>query len=214
MIPSPHTIFFISLRIDVLLEFLAAVLGLTISLLSLEASRRLGSRTLLYLGLGFLLMALAMLSRTIAVTALLSAGSLPEIGRLGIISQLITLELLYSVIRISSYIVFIYLYVTTPPAPRSIPALAAIIFNPSFELVSAILLLPVVYRTGQNSLGGDNPFAWTVFTGFALLLASHLAFLFSGQSFTFYLAGHLLQLLALSLFFLALVLVRSDEKRV
>jgi hypothetical protein len=208
---------FAILRVDVLLEMASAVFSLIISLLALDASRRIGSRTLLQLGAGFLLMAIAMLSRSLSVAGLLSSTFAGEIPRLTFLTQLFLLEIIYSVIRIAGYIIFIYLYASTmgsaeKKATEAFPAIA--IYNPVFELASAILLTFVVYRTAVNWMHAKRPFSWVVFLGFTLLMSSHILFLLTNQSFTYYLAGHFTQLASLALFLLAVILVRLDEKGV
>ncbi len=210
---SPLTGPFAILRADVLLEMISGIFSLTIALLSLEASRRIGSRTLIQLGIGFLLMAVAMLSRALSVSGLLTTvGAIPHIEFL---SQLFVLEIIYSVIRVAGYIIFIYLYASTmgdAHKKASIVPKAIAIYNPSFELFSAILLIFVVYRTALNWISAKRPFAWSVFLGFTLLMISHISFLFSNISFTFYLAGHITQLISLTLFLFTVILVRLNEK--
>ncbi len=210
---SPLTGPFTILRADVLLEMISGIFSLTIALLSLEASRRIGSKTLTQLGIGFLLMAVAMLSRALSVSGLLTLVG--EISRIEFLSQLFILEIIYSVIRVAGYIIFIYLYASTMGGAHkkaSIIPKAIAIYNPSFELFSAILLFFVVYRTALNWMSAKRPFAWSVFLGFTLLMGSHISFLFSNTSFTFYLAGQITQLISLTLFFFAVILVRLNEK--
>ncbi|MEM3095782.1 MAG: hypothetical protein QW756_01375 [Nitrososphaerota archaeon] len=211
----PHQGFLLALRLDILFEVVSAAFSLTIAVLSLSASRRLGSKTLLQLGLGFLLISAAMLFRSISVAGLISI--VWQLPRGAFFSQLFLTETLYSVLRIAGYIVFVHLYASylgRTGEKASYMAQIIAIYNPAFETASAILLAFVVYRTGINWASGRRPSSWTVFLGFTSLLASHLLFTLTNISFTFYLAGHFAQLVSLSLFLLAVLLVRLNEKRV
>jgi hypothetical protein len=98
------------LRLDVLFESVSWAIGLAIASTALAAYSRVGSRTLLLLSLGFFITAFAMLFRVVIVAWALT--ELPWLGPFGgfyFLSLIRLQEFVYSIVRLSGYLVFLYL---------------------------------------------------------------------------------------------------------
>ncbi|MEM0445540.1 MAG: hypothetical protein QXO86_03325 [Nitrososphaerota archaeon] len=186
------------LRLDVVLEAVSLILGLFIAVQSLRAHRALRSSSFLFLGVGFTLMSVAMLVRVVVVGLVIATAQpmwrhfiLPVLG-------LVTVEMIYSAIRIVAYVVFIAAYAASrlaaAQAPIMVfPALLAI-YNPLFELASAALLIYVVVETAHNWLIDRPRGSGAIFAGFLALLFSHILFFLTPLSTLFYILGHSAQL--------------------
>ncbi|MEM0349940.1 MAG: hypothetical protein QXE96_05835 [Candidatus Caldarchaeum sp.] len=207
--------FSIIVRLDIIFEVISFFISIAISAVALAAGRRTGSRSLTLLAIGFLLMAIAMFIR-VALTswALNFPTSTPP--RLRILPTLVLQiqELVYSVVRISGYVVFLILYSSYSSSgkqPQAMLAISpAIIYNPLFEAISAILLAFVVYQLVKSREHGGSPY---VLIGFLLLLLSHILFLLLPLSIGIYFLAQFTQLLSLLLFLTAVLSVLLDGQR-
>jgi len=205
------------LRLDILFESISLGFSLVITVISLYAWRKIGSKTMLLLSLGFLTMSAAMLLR---VTLLLWAFSFPPMPgfRWRFLPFLVleAQELVYSVVRLAGYIIFLYLYSAYPI--RSNPTTTAIlpvslIYNPLFEAVSATILGFIVYQLASAFRTKTPHRSSLVLAGFTLLLISHLIVLLTPISLLFYFAGHLAQFFALTTFLAAVSSVLWSGER-
>lgn len=205
----------IIVRLDVIFEAISFFISLAIFAVALAAARRTGSRSLTLLALGFLLMSLAMFIR-VALTSWALNFPMTTPPRLRIFPTVVLQiqELVYSVVRISGYVVFLYLYSSYTSSKKEGEGLFAvaplIIYNPLFEAVSALLLAFVVYQLGKNRMYGGSVY---VLLGFVLLLLSHLLFLLLPLSITIYFLAQFTQLLSLILFLTAVLSVLLDGQR-
>ncbi|GBC72568.1 hypothetical protein HRbin03_00399 [archaeon HR03] len=205
----------IIVRLDIIFEAISFFISLAIFAVALAAARRTGSRSLTLLALGFLLMALAMFIR-VALTSWALNFPMTTPPRLRIFPTVVLQiqELVYSVVRISGYVVFLYLYSSYPSSKKEAEGLFAvapvIIYNPLFETVSALLLAFVVYQLAKNRVYGGSGY---VLLGFSLLLFSHLLFLLLPLSFAIYFLAQFTQLLSLILFLTAVLSVLLDGQR-
>jgi hypothetical protein len=127
------------LRLDIIFEAISLAFSLVITVIGLYAWRRIGSKTLLLLSLGFLTMSAAMLLRIVLISWAFSF--MPEQGpRLRILPFLVlgVQELVYSVVRLAGYIIFLYLYSAYPIKDTSATTAIlpiSLIYNPVFEAV-------------------------------------------------------------------------------
>lgn len=205
----------IIVRLDIIFEAISFFISLAIFAVALAAARRTGSRSLTLLALGFLLMSLAMFIR-VALTSWALNFPMTTPPRLRIFPTVVLQiqELVYSVVRISGYVVFLYLYSSYTSSKKEDEGLFAvaplIIYNPLFEAVSALLLAFVVYQLGKNRMYGGSVY---VLLGFVLLLLSHLLFLLLPLSITIYFLAQFTQLLSLILFLTAVLSVLLDGQR-
>mgnify|MGYP000001416689 CR=1 FL=1 len=207
------------LRLDVLFESVSLAIGLAIASTALVAYRRVGSRTLLLLSLGFFITSFAMLFRVLIVAWALS--ELPWRGPLGgfyPISLIRLQEFVYSIVRLSGYLVFLYLYATYPLTRERIvtglaPAGIGLIYSPLFEATAALILGYIVYQLSRVNRSGVSPYTGYVFLGFIMLLASHLLFLATPLSLLFYLAAHTLQMFSFLLLLASMLTVLLHGKR-
>lgn len=189
------------IRFDLIMESIALILAFIVALLAFRAYRVTDVKPFLYLGLGFLLMGIGMLSRVISISYTLWLLSFTD-WPVGVYRRMLqSAELTYSGLRVASYIVFAatYGYALTRrlTASMAILPLQVLVYNPFFELISALLLAFVVAWTGINYASCRTTESGLIFAGFGLLLASHIFFIFTPLGFGFYLSAHLLQLLAL-----------------
>ncbi|MEM3807703.1 MAG: hypothetical protein QW413_03820 [Nitrososphaerota archaeon] len=201
------------IRFDLLMESIALILAFIVALLAFRAYRVTDLRPFLYLGLGFLLMGIGMLSRVISVSYLLWLLSFTNWPP-GVYGRMIqSAELTYSGLRVASYAIFAatYGYALTRrlTATMAILPIQVLIYNPFFEAVSALLLAFVVAWTGINYTLCRTTESGLILTGFTLLLVSHVLFIFTPLGFVFYLSAHLIQLLALCSMIIATLRARK-----
>lgn len=183
------------------MESVAMVLALIIAYFAFRAYRVTDVKPFLYLGVGFLLMGIGMLTRVASISYLLWLLSTAEWPQAIFRRMIQSAEMTYSGLRVASYVVFAatYAYASTRrlSATMAVLPLQVLIYSPFFEVVSALLLAFVVAWTGVNYAVNKTAEAGLVLTGFSLLLLSHVFFIFTPVGALFYLSAHLLQLLAL-----------------
>lgn len=204
------------IRLDILFETISFTISLVISVVALAGGRKTGSRSLTLLSFGFFLMAAAMLLRVVLTTWALSMP-FPRPPALRFLPILIlqTQELVYSVIRISAYAVFLYLYsaysaTKAQTSPGLIAVAPSLIYNPLFEAVSAVIIFIVVLQLIKARNAGESPY---VLYGFILLMLSHVLFLALPLWLIFYFVAQFLQFVALSLFLAAVLTVFFHGQR-
>ncbi|MEM0376079.1 MAG: hypothetical protein QXO17_05695 [Nitrososphaerota archaeon] len=196
-------ILFSVIRIDVVLELISFAICAFISLSFLRAHLNLGSRVFAMLSAGFGLMGGAMLVRALIVGASLFGFFGRDLSRT-LMPYLFQVELLYSFVRLTAYLLFVLAYVLYQ-APRASAELAVVpppvllIYNPAFELMSVVLLAYVVAASTGNWRRTNSRGSGSVALGFWALLASHLLFALTPLNFILYFAGHAVQLLSLLL---------------
>jgi len=193
------------LRIEVVFEAISLVIGLFIAFQSFRAYSVLRSSSFFLLGVGFILMSLAMLFRTTVVGFVLTTAQplgrmpLPPLG-------LVAVEIIYSVVRVLAYVVFIAAYALSrsrqPQAIQLLSPLLITVYNPLFEIVSAGLLVYVVVETERNWASERARGSGGIFTGFLILLLSHILFFLTPLGSLYYLLGHTAQLVALAMILL------------
>ncbi len=197
------------IRFDLLMESMALILAFIIAFFAFRAYRVTDIKPFLYLGVGFLLMGIGMLSRVTSISYILWLLAIAEWPTTTIRRMLQSAEMTYSGLRVASYVVFAatYAYASTKRLSTSMAMLPlqVLIYNPFFEVISALLLAFVVAWTGVNYAQNKSAESGLVLVGFSLLLLSHVFFVFTPVGFGFYLSAHLLQLLALSFVMSAVV---------
>ncbi|MEM1955270.1 MAG: hypothetical protein QXN44_00880 [Candidatus Caldarchaeum sp.] len=200
-------------RLDIIFEAVSFIFSLAISSVALLAWRKLRSRTLLLFALGFFLMAAAMLLRVVLVSLAFSSASSPPYFRHLFFLTLQLQETIYSLIRLVSYIVFLYLYAAYPLKKDGglyLLTPASLIYNPFFEAVSATILAFIVYQlvtTTRDKQAGYGT------AGFIFLLISHLLFIATPLSVNFYLLAHFTQMLSFVLFLTGVSTVLKHGER-
>lgn len=201
-------------RFDLLMESIALILAFIIALLAFRAYRVTDVKPFLYLGLGFLLMGIGMLTRVVSVSYILWLISTTEWPPAVFRRMLQSAEAICSALRVSSYIVFAatYAYASTRRLTATSMAfmpLQVLIYSPLFDAVSAFLLAFVVAWTAINYAVNKTVESGLVLAGFALLLVSHVFFIFTPLNISFYFSAHLIQLLALCLVMTAVLRARG-----
>ncbi|MDW7978626.1 MAG: hypothetical protein RMH74_07465 [Candidatus Caldarchaeum sp.] len=200
-------------RLDILFESISLILSLSIGSVSFFAWRRLGARTLLLFALGFFLMAAAMLIRVVVVSLAFSPFFFsPPLRSLPFLVLQLQ-ETVYSLIRLLSYIIFLYLYAAHPLKKSQGVALLApvsLIYNPFFEAVSAMILGFVVFQLATTSKEVRPSYGTAAFS---LLLISHVLFIATPLSLNFYILAHFVQMLSLILFLTAVSMVLRHGER-
>lgn len=189
------------IRLDAILELISFFICAAISVGFIRAHLKLRVGTFLWLGTGFGLMAGAMLARSLYI--ILAVTVERGFGRpLQPLLQLYSIELLYSVIRVSAYVLFIIAYLTPLVRERvelgAIPPLL-IVYNSTFEIISVALLIYVVIITTVNWFVRRSAGSSLIAAGFWALALSHVAFFLTPLSLLLYFVGHGLQLSALIL---------------
>ncbi len=171
------------------------------------------------LSLGFFITSFAMLFRVLIVVWALS--ELPWRGPFGGFYPLSIIrlqEFVYSIVRLSGYLVFLYLYATYPltreknAANLSLAGLG-VIYSPLFEATAALILGYIVYQISRVNRIGASPYTGYVFLGFMMLLASHLLFLATPLFLLFYFAAHTLQMVSFLILLASMLLVLLRGKR-
>ncbi|MEM4280891.1 MAG: hypothetical protein QW470_00745 [Candidatus Caldarchaeum sp.] len=201
------------LRLDILFEAVSFVFSVIIASIAFLAWRRVGARSLFLFSLGFYLMAAAMIARVILVSWAFTASIPTPPLRLLPLLVLQVQEFVYSVVRLSAYVVFLYLYAAYPLKKTSGAALLApvsLIYNPLFEALSAVMLMFVVYQLLKVS---DENRSNYVLIAFTLLLVSHLLFFLTPLSLLLYLVAHFVQMVSLAFFLTAVSLVLRHGER-
>ncbi|MEN3047387.1 MAG: hypothetical protein ABDH63_01205 [Candidatus Caldarchaeales archaeon] len=189
------------LRLDAILELISFFICAAISAGFVRAHLRLRAGVFLWLGAGFGLMAGAMLARSLFIILAISAER--GFGRpFQQLLQLYQVELFYSAVRVTAYVLFIVAYVI--PLVRARVELGAvppmtIVYNATFEIISAGLLVYVVVVTTVNWYAKRSAGSSLIAAGFWALMLSHVAFFLTPLSIMYYLLGHGLQLSALAL---------------
>ncbi|MEM2000533.1 MAG: hypothetical protein QXO30_05815 [Candidatus Caldarchaeum sp.] len=199
-------------RLDILFEAVSFILSLAIASISFLAWRKVRSRTLLLFSLGFFLMASAMLLRIVLVSLAFSSASTPPYLR----ARFFLLEFqetIYSLIRLVSYVVFLYLYAAYPLKRNGglhVFAPVSLIYNPFFEAVSATILAFIVYQLATTTRDRQAGYATA---GFIFLFISHLLFIATPLSLNFYLLAQFIQMLSFILFLTGVSTVLKHGER-
>ncbi|MEM2095156.1 MAG: hypothetical protein QXX19_01350 [Candidatus Caldarchaeum sp.] len=200
-------------RLDILFEAVSFILSLAIASISFLAWRKVGSRTLLLFSLGFFLMASAMLLRIVLVSLAFSSASSPPYLRARFFFVLELQETIYSLIRLVSYVVFLYLYAAYPLKRNGglhLLAPVSLIYNPFFEAVSATILAFIVYQLATTTRDKQAGYGTA---GFIFLFTSHLLFIATPLSLNFYLLAHFTQMLSFILFLTGVSTVLKHGER-
>jgi len=193
------------------MESVSFLISFAIAYFALRAYRVTRQKGILYLHLGFLLMAVAMLARVVSVSSLLLVSE-PVAPRGSLDVLLFTVEVVYSAVRFLAYGIFVLMYARhslRQPEGLVLAVLPFLVYNPFFELGAALLLIYVVLQTALNWLVSKKVEASLVFVGFALLMVSHVLFLLTLRGFGFYLAGQASQLAGLMLMLAMVVKVNK-----
>ncbi|MCS7117542.1 MAG: hypothetical protein NZ957_01975 [Thaumarchaeota archaeon] len=197
------------IRLDAILELISFFICAAISAGFIRAHLKLKVGVFLWLGAGFGLMAGAMLARSlyIILTLTVERGFARPLQPL---LQLYSIELFYSIIRVSAYVLFIVAYLIPLVRERVELGLGAVppllvIYNSTFEIISAALLLYVVIVTSVNWYVRRSAGSSLIAAGFWALILSHVAFFLTPLSLLLYFLGHGLQLTALILLALGTV---------
>jgi hypothetical protein len=189
------------IRFDILMESIAMILAFIIAFFAFRAYRLTDVKPFLYLGVGFLLMGIGMLSRVSSISYIIWLMRFADWPATVFRRMIQSAEMTYSGLRVASYVVFAatYAYASTRrlSASMAVLPLQVLIYNPIFEMVSALLLAFVVAWTGVNYAQNKTAESGLVLLGFSLLLLSHVFFVFTPIGAGFYFSAHLLQLLAL-----------------
>jgi hypothetical protein len=189
------------IRFDILMESIAMILAFIIAFFAFRAYRLTDVKPFLYLGVGFLLMGIGMLSRVSSISYIIWLMRFADWPATVFSRMIQSAEMTYSGLRVASYVVFAatYAYASTRrlSASMAVLPLQVLIYNPIFEMVSALLLAFVVAWTGVNYAQNKTAESGLVLLGFSLLLLSHVFFVFTPIGAGFYFSAHLLQLLAL-----------------
>ncbi|MHA2207157.1 MAG: hypothetical protein ACXAB6_10305 [Candidatus Thorarchaeota archaeon] len=201
---------FISLiRLDLILETVAAIIALMISHYANRGYRLSGQKRLSDLSTGFLVLSAAMFGRVI--------GTLYFFVLTGTEGAEITMGVvivIHGVMRMMAYVIFA---VSTRRAVRGQePALVLllalpILTSPPLEIIAVVVLLVVVLQALMNYLAVRNFYALYVLIGFSLLLFSHGLALFSQDNVGGYLLSQALQLLGLIAFLILLNKAGKEE---
>jgi hypothetical protein len=183
------------------MESIAMILAFIIAFFAFRAYRLTDVKPFLYLGVGFLLMGIGMLSRVSSISYIIWLMRFADWPATVFRRMIQSAEMTYSGLRVASYVVFAatYAYASTRrlSASMAVLPLQVLIYNPIFEMVSALLLAFVVAWTGVNYAQNKTAESGLVLLGFSLLLLSHVFFVFTPIGAGFYFSAHLLQLLAL-----------------
>jgi hypothetical protein len=189
------------IRFDILMESIAMILAFIIAFFAFRAYRLTDVKPFLYLGVGFLLMGIGMLSRVSSISYIIWLMRFADWPATVFRRMIQSAEMTYSGLRVASYVVFAatYAYASTRrlSASMAVLPLQVLVYNPIFEMVSALLLAFVVAWTGVNYAQNKTAESGLVLLGFSLLLLSHVFFVFTPIGAGFYFSAHLLQLLAL-----------------
>mgnify|MGYP006977947032 CR=1 FL=1 len=189
------------IRFDLIMESIAMILAFIIAFFAFRAYRVTDMKPFLYLGVGFLLMGIGMLSRVASISYILWLMRFTDWPTTVFRRMIQSAEMTYSGLRVASYVVFAatYGYASTRrlSASMAVLPLQVLVYSPLFEMVSALLLAFVVAWTGINYAQNKTTESGLVLLGFSLLLLSHVFFVFTPIAAGFYFSGHLLQLLAL-----------------
>ncbi|MCS7142653.1 MAG: hypothetical protein NZ920_02495 [Aigarchaeota archaeon] len=189
------------IRVDVLFELACFAISLLVSIGFIRAHLKIGSETFLLLGTGFSIMAGAMLVRSIYILAALA--SVREPLRFGhMLVQLPSIETIYSVIRLTAYVLFIIAYLLPQlrrPSSFAMMLPTLTLYNPTFELTAAVLLVYIVVMTTVNWSYTRSMGSGEIALGFWALMISHITTFMTIVNFVFYFIGHVTQLIGLIL---------------
>ncbi|GBC71397.1 hypothetical protein HRbin02_01178 [Candidatus Calditenuaceae archaeon HR02] len=204
------------LRIDVVFEAVSLVIGLFIAVQSFRAYRVLGSWGFFLLGVGFAFMSVAMLFRVAVIGFIVTVAGPISRPPLQPLLGLVTVEVVYSVIRVVAYVIFIAAYalprLRTPQAVQLLYPLLLTIYNPLFEIISAGLLVYLVVETAHNWVSGRPRGSGSIFAGFLALLLSHILFFLTPLNLLYYILGHAAQLVALTMILIGTYEAGSEAK--
>ncbi len=169
------------------------MISLVVAFYALKAYRLSSEKSFLLLYFGFSILSTSMFTRvlgTIYLFVLAGATSASLRGLLAIVN------IVYGLMRVLSYILFTAAYIrqVRSSGEASYAVALPFILSPSLEFLGVVFLLYVVIQLAINFMSTRNFNSFLVLLGFLLLFMSHIAFMVSILSLTWYLVGHLLQL--------------------
>ncbi len=181
-------------RVDLIMETVSAIISFSVAYYSMKAFKITQNRSLMYLYYGFSILGACMLTRVIATTYIVALARSLEAKTRILVS---TASLIYGAMRTASYALFVLAYITRAGGEPKLETaiIAPIILNPYFEFIEVALLIYVVAQSAINFIELKNANSLLIFSGFTLILISHLAFMYSIIMKPVYVLAHILQLL-------------------
>jgi len=200
--------------VDSLFEIVAVVALLLITLFSFSAYRFTKDKRYRTFALGFGLMTIGMFARALTDFVVFLDLEVPILGLMAGYASYMGLTLLSLVI----------LFALTLKSKERAPFIALLLssfvlvllsasYRLSFHAMSIILLGFITYHFVKNYLQKKSLTALLVASSFALLTLTNVAFIVDIIRLKFYIIGHLINLLAFVLLFVALVRVKLGKKR-
>lgn len=164
------------IRLDSIFEVFSGVIALIVTIYATRAYNLTGQKRLSDLSTGFLVLSAGMFGRIIGSWYfLIRYGTDFEAG--GLIFSIVTIA--YGASRIMAYVLFVI--ATRPPrknpqemAGVSMLFMAALLVDPSLEVIAILVLVIVVLQAIVNYMSTQSRFARFVLVGFFLLLLSHI----------------------------------------
>ena len=164
------------IRLDSIFEVFSGVIALIVTIYATRAYNLTGQKRLSDLSTGFLVLSAGMFGRIIGTWYfLIRYGTDFEAG--GLIFSIVTIA--YGASRIMAYVLFVI--ATRPPrknpqemAGVSMLFMAALLVDPSLEVIAILVLVIVVLQAIVNYMSTRSRFARFVLVGFFLLLLSHI----------------------------------------
>ncbi len=193
------------IRIDLIMETISALISFSVAYFAMKAYKLTGNKSLMYLYYGFSILGAGMLTRVFATSYIIMIAR----GGAKIRGLIFSMSLIYGLMRTLAYTLFTLAYIVRTKSIESIETaiIAPLILNPYFEFIQIALLIYITAQSAMNYLENRNINSLLIFTGFLLILISHLTFMYSIVMKQVYIIAHLIQLLGFTCMLLMLVKV-------
>jgi hypothetical protein len=164
------------IRLDSIFEVFSGIIALIVTIYATRAYNLTGQKRLSDLSTGFLVLSAGMFGRVIGTWYILIRFGI-NVDASNLIFAIITIA--YGASRIMAYVLFVI--ATRPPrrepqevAGVSMLLMAAILVDPTLEVIAILVLVIVVLQAIVNYMATRSRFARYVLVGFFLLLVSHI----------------------------------------
>lgn len=182
-------------RTDLIMEAVSSMISFAVAYYAMKAYKLTRNKSLMHLYFGFSVLGAGMLTRILSTIYVFILSREIDVTVRGLIFMI---GVIYGIMRTIAYSLFTIAYIERT---RSIGgqtltlAFMPFIINPYFEFIQMTLLIYVAAQAIMNFIEIRNVNSLLISIGFTLLLISHLLFMSSMMETSYYVMGHIAQLL-------------------
>jgi len=186
---------FRAFRLDLIMESISSIISFAVAYYAMKAYRLTQNKSLMHLYFGFSVLGAGMLTRVLST---IYVGILAREIDITVRGLIYMIGIIYGIMRTIAYFLFTLVYIErTKSLGEETLAMTGIpfIMNPYFEFIQMTLLIYVSTQAVMNFIEIKNINSLLISMGFILLLISHLLFMSSMIETSYYIMGHITQLL-------------------